>query len=875
MRQSHPPRHYNNILVTLPSHPIKILLTSNLKSQPSFKFYIVKNLLASLLCLLTIGLHAQRVSFSDSTGGSIPDNAPAVSFPIVVNDPRLNSLSGSFGFESITLSITHTYDADLDAQLQAPDGTIVSLFANVGGSGNSFTNTMLIDTAPRSINSGTAPFTGRYKADGNFWQFNNHHSGNGVWHIIIRDGGAQDTGSLRYTTITFSTAAALPPPPITSNLPIVKIYTDSGAGIVDDPKHGAWMNIVDNGTGLRNSQGDTVYAFRGRIGIELRGSTSQSFPKKPYGFETWDSAGVPINRSFLGFPSQSDWILNAHYTDKTLFRNNLSYDLARKMGQYASRVRFVELFVNDEYEGVYVAMEKIKRDPSRVNVSKMKLSDTAGSQLTGGYILKIDKFTGSGGAGWSSGVPVTYSGGATFPYVQYVYPSPDSIRPQQAAYIRSYVDSFERSLNGPLYQDTGRGFRHYAAENTFIDYEIINELAKNVDGYRLSTYFYKEKSTKGGLLKMGPVWDYDISYHNADYCGGDIDTGWAFNYNSVCTPAAVPFWWERLMTDSAYQRRLYCRYHTLRTQGPLRLDSLLAYVDSTAALLSEAEQRNFNRWRILGVYVWPNPQPIATTYAGEIQHLKDWLTSRLLWLDTRINLYATQPPVVHIRDTSVCPGQLVTLDAGPSAYTYQWSTRDYTQTATVQQAGNYTVSVTNYYGCGAVAAVGVHVQPLPDGHFVHTVVDTNNYTFTPAVGGLSSYLWQYGDSSTPNRAPVGLHHYDSTGTYTITLTVRDSVGCESVSTDTIHVTAPRNSTGITALGTAAMRIYPNPASTTIYVESSAAGRLEIYSTLGEKLMTQAINPGRMAIDISALPAGIYIVNLHGGQSSQVVKLLKE
>ena len=175
-----------------------------------------------------------------------------------------------------------------------------------------------------------------------------------------------------------------------------------------------------------NAVADPATDYDGWISIEWRGSTSQGFPKKQYGLETQDEQGENNNVSLLGMPAENDWILNAPYSDKSLVRNVLAYDLANALGQYAPRTRFCELFLNDAYQGVYVLIEKIKRDKNRVDLIEMGPGDNSGDALTGGYIFKIDKFTGSGGAGWDSSVEPPQN---VSPYFQYEYPDPTDISP--------------------------------------------------------------------------------------------------------------------------------------------------------------------------------------------------------------------------------------------------------------------------------------------------------------------------------------------------------------------------------------------------------------------------------------------------------------
>ena len=176
-----------------------------------------------------------------------------------------------------------------------------------------------------------------------------------------------------------------------------------------------------------------------KIGIEIRGSSSQMFPKKQFAIETQDNNGNNNNVSILGLPPENDWILYAPYSDKSLIRNYLAYKLARDMGRYSSRTRFCELLVNGDYKGLYIIMEKIKRDDNRIDISKLETDETSGDDLTGGYIIKIDKWSGENNDGWFADLPdEPYTGF----YYLYHYPKPDEIVLEQEEYIRAYTVSY-------------------------------------------------------------------------------------------------------------------------------------------------------------------------------------------------------------------------------------------------------------------------------------------------------------------------------------------------------------------------------------------------------------------------------------------------
>lgn len=405
-----------------------------------------------------------------------------------------------------------------------------------------------------------------------------------------------------------------------SSLPIIKI---TSSFIPDQIKIPAEMVIINNEEGKLNLVTDEP-EFSGVIGIETRGSSSQFFyPKKSYSFETRTELGENLDTVLLGMPSENDWVLYAPYGDKTLMRNVLTYDLGNKTGNYAPRTRFCELLLNNEYMGVYVLMEKIKRDKNRVAIKKV---DDKDDEITGGYILNIDR-PPLQGEGWRSSISnVDYN---------YVYPKADEITPKQKEYIKEYITDFERLMKSSKYSDPEDGFAKYIDIPSFVDYMIMTEVTKNVDGYRLSTYLHKDQK---GKLKAGPLWDYNLAYGNADYCQGDKFEGWAVNFGNVCPEdeLRVPFWWEKFKTELVFVEQLKSRWTELR-QTVLQTQNILNYIDSTAIILEEAQKRNFTRWPILGIYVWPNPV-WPNSYFQEVENLKKWITSRMQWLDEQIGL---------------------------------------------------------------------------------------------------------------------------------------------------------------------------------------------------------------------------------------------
>ena len=421
-----------------------------------------------------------------------------------------------------------------------------------------------------------------------------------------------------------------------SNLPIVVINTN-GQEILNDHKITADLGIIYNGEGVRNNLTDPFNNYNGKIGIEIRGSSSQSFPKKQYSVETRDTLGNDLEVSLLGFPKESDWILFAPYNDKSLMRDVLTYKLVSEMGHYTSRSKYCEVVLNNEYMGVYVLLEKIKRDNNRVDIKKLEPTDLTGDSVTGGYIIKIDKWDGENNDGWNSSyLPYPQS---SYPiYYQFHYPKPDEIAQEQKEYIKNKIFQFETVMAFSVnISDTANGYPRFLDVNSFVDFFIVNELSKNVDGYRLSTYLYKDRDSRNPKIFAGPVWDFNLCFGNADYYNGWLTDGWELEYLTEYEniPAGesylTPFWWRRLFDDANYQNHVYARWQNVK-HSIFNTQHIFSIIDSLTTYLDEAKTRNFEKWPVLGVWVWPN-YFVGQTYEQGISYLKMWIQERLNWMN--------------------------------------------------------------------------------------------------------------------------------------------------------------------------------------------------------------------------------------------------
>jgi hypothetical protein len=422
-----------------------------------------------------------------------------------------------------------------------------------------------------------------------------------------------------------------------SDLPLVIITTDQGAAIKDEPKIPADMKIIYNGEGKRNFISDSGNVYTGRIGIEIRGAYSASLPQKPYGIETRDISGNKYNVSILGMPVENDWVLLANYNDKTFLRNLLAFDIFHKMGNYSTRMRFCEVIVNKEYMGIYQFGEKIKQDNGRVNIAKLKTTDNYGDDVTGGYIIKNDYFLPTDS--WRSNFSPLNKPGAEV-YFTFYDPKPEVLTAQQKTYIQGFINTLEMTLYNSSFKAPVFGYKSYIDTKSFADYFILGEVSRNVDTYKKSRYYFKNKDSKDGLLHSGPSWDFDWAWknllENCVHFNKTDGSGWAYRVNECDAWPVPPSWEIRMLQDNDFADLIHNRYFDLR-KTILSQTEIEHTIDSVATLLNEAQIRHYQKWNILGINVGTPESGIQPmTYSGEIEKFKNWISTRLAWLDANM-----------------------------------------------------------------------------------------------------------------------------------------------------------------------------------------------------------------------------------------------
>lgn len=795
--------------------------------------------IVSILFTFIISTSAFAQTFNAS-GGNIPDDGSTTLYPLEITGLNPNILNADFGLLEVCVDITHTWDNDLEIGLVAPDGTMITLSNQNGGNGDDYSITCFNSSAETPITNGEPPYDGLFAPEGNLGLVNNGQDGNGTWNLSIEDHypGA-DTGEVLAWSMSFGTDAEAPFTFESSNLPLIFVNTN-GQNIEDDPAIIAEIGIIDNGEGNRNYATDPFNDFDGFGKIELRGQTSQGFSKKSYAVETSDELGNDMDVSLLGLPMEEDWIFHGPYSDKTHMRNNLSMKLSREMGWYASRTRYFELFINNDYKGLYMLMEKIKRDDNRLDLAKLNIEDIDGDQVTGGYVLKIDK--GNNG-GWDSDYNIVNTNQPI--YFQHVYPKTENLQPEQSNYIRNFIGEFEDALAAPDYTNSlGKHYTEYADVQSFVDFFIVNELSKNVDAYRISTYLHKEKDTKSGKIIMGPVWDFNIAWFNANYCEGDNSSGWIFE--EYCDDGN-PFWWDVFATEPQFQQLLKCRWDNLR-ETTLSETVLHNYIDSLALVLDESQTRNFDKWNTLGNYVWPNPTT-PDTYQGEIDNLKNWITDRLAWMDNSIS--------------QIQGGDISSTIDVTECESYTSPSGDFTWT----ESGTYSDMVSNDVGCDSSFTINLNIVPLDNSV---SIVETSY------IANLPGATYQWVDCDNNYEAIPGETEQIFSPHADVHLAVQITQNNCTVISDCFHF----HTVGLEEdIFSSSISIYPNPTQKNVFVDlkkNYQSVHINIRNIMGRSISSfTAESTDHLDFEINSND-GLYFIEIETDEGeSAVFKVLKK
>lgn len=355
--------------------------------------------------------------------------------------------------------------------------------------------------------------------------------------------------------------------------------------------------------------------------VHVRGNSSRDFLKKSYALKFTDQEGLDKDVGLLGMSPSESWALHGPCLDKTLLRNYLSFGLAGEfMGQYVPQTRFCELFINGEYQGLYLAMETPKVEQGRIELTK---SDPRSAQTS--WLVQVQPYEDN--ALVLDETFLEYTMRQRNPvYVE--YPGALSITRSQLGSIGDEISAFEKALYSFDYDTSQYGYWNYVDVQSFVDYYLMNEFAMNLDFGNRSTFLCKDLR---GKITMGPVWDFNNCYGN--FWDEPSTEGFCIIEDS---------WYYMLGKDEKFTEKLISRYRELR-EGPLSTEHIEQTIDAAAEYLGPAIERNFERWGVLF-----EPQELdennrlkplernPRSYEEALAQLKEWVAARGDWLDTYI-----------------------------------------------------------------------------------------------------------------------------------------------------------------------------------------------------------------------------------------------
>jgi len=205
----------------------------------------------------------------------------------------------------------------------------------------------------------------------------------------------------------------------------------------------------------------------------------------------------------------------------------------------------------------------------------------------------------------------------------YVDPKSDHITSAQRVWLLNYLNRFEQALYGSDFRNPTNGYSAFIDSDSFIDQHLFVEATKNIDGFRFSTFFTKDRGAK---VRMEPVWDWNLSFGNARGKQGYMYDRWYWPQLDDQQYS----WYRRLFEDPDFAQRYVDRWAQWRT-NVFAPSNLLARVDEIGAALKEPASRNFTRWPILGDVVEPEHYA-GKTFEDELGYMKSWITNRIAWM---------------------------------------------------------------------------------------------------------------------------------------------------------------------------------------------------------------------------------------------------
>ena len=342
---------------------------------------------------------------------------------------------------------------------------------------------------------------------------------------------------------------------------------------------------------------------QGDCKIRGRGNTTwvtRELFKRPYLLKLNEAAPL------LGFPQASKWVLMANTADKTSLRNAYASYLATEIwgsAAWTPRYRFIALFINGKYNGLYALTEKIEAGEGRVEI------DTE----AGSFLLEVRSQKNKA---WDF---VSERG------VEFSIREPEDKTESEYLDMQAFIQSVEDALFQDDFADKENGWRRFLDEKTFVDWYLVNEFTKNHDArFQASCYMYYDAERE--KIFMGPVWDFDLSCGNISWHEVDDPEGfWV----------SLTYWYKRLFEDDSFAENVKSRWNERKDELAKSTD----IINSMSEEIFSAMLTNDSVWRNIGNRQWPHAPGWRKrkTYRAEIKYMTDFLEKRFEWMDRALN----------------------------------------------------------------------------------------------------------------------------------------------------------------------------------------------------------------------------------------------
>jgi hypothetical protein len=441
---------------------------------------------------------------------------------------------------------------------------------------------------------------------------------------------------------------------VSSDMPLIAVHSFGAGGFDGTTKKGCFLFVHEPIRGRASFTNAPQMVFR--AGLKIRGSSTAGNPKYNWAVDAWDELNRDTEVPLLGMPEAAEWVFHAPFSfDPSLIHNPFASEMSNGIGRYAGRYRFAEIYLNERastntqstlapgnYFGVYNIIERIGIHPNRVDIPKLTAADLQAPEITGGYLLSVDRDFG--------GAPAESAGGVGFNFIEPKFEEMSAPpRNVQRTYLLNYLNDFGRALTSRSFTNPTEGYLPYIDRGAWIDFHIVNIFSANVDALRLSTYFYKDRN---GPITYGPIWDFDRAFGSTD--GRDAEPRvWDSGTGFFTYP-----WWERVFRDPNFFQAWIDRYQELR-EGLFSDESLFAIMDRLNAQVREAAPRDLVKWA---------QAKRGGTQDSEIAFFKNWLSRHTDFMDTN---FLAKPQVLGFAGT-VAAGTQVQL-TGPSGATIYYT----------------------------------------------------------------------------------------------------------------------------------------------------------------------------------------------------------